>query len=322
MIRNNVTVAVLLSTYNGSKYISQQLQSLLEQNSNDFKVFIRDDGSSDNTIAICQAYCEEYPDKFTMLIDDKGNLGVTRSFSELLSNIHSEIYMFCDQDDIWLENKVKNAKDNYFKYTAKYGTQLPLLFFTDLLPFQDNGTILSDSFLKSIDVNPNPSFEDIIFSSPVWGCTTYFNNALKSIALPMPNYIRYHDYWLCILAFLNGKLIFINEKDIKYRLHSSNASVAVSTFNRLKLKTIFKRIKMFLIGDKKGRDIIQRKINQMILGIERSSKESKYKFYKSMNQGRLSKILYFLWTKSLRKRSILLSPNLLWAVLHYKKRED
>jgi rhamnosyltransferase len=318
-IINDKYIAILLSTYNGEKYIEEQLNSLVAQTSSDFRVFIRDDGSKDNTLKICKKYEGQYGTKISILEDALGNIGVTKSFAKLMESVESELYMFCDQDDIWLPGKVDSAKRHYEEYLVNNNIE-PVFFFTDLIPFKDDKRIVAESFLTSIGVNVRPNFENLIFSSPTWGCTCFFNNKMKELALPIPEYVRFHDYWMCILAYLRGRLIFVDEKEILYRLHTSNNSNAASTFDRLSFSSIKSRAKKFITGDEKGRDVLQRKLNQLVLALEKTSDRNN-DYYKAMTGNVFLRIIYFLWTKSLAKRSIIFSPNLLMAVIKYKKKE-
>ncbi|MEI2683246.1 glycosyltransferase family 2 protein [Erwinia aphidicola] len=321
-LKNEKFVAVLLSTYNGQEFLKEQLDSLISQNNNNFKVFIRDDGSNDKTLNICRDYQERYDDKFLVLDDDLGNLGVTRSFEKLMQTVNSELYMFCDQDDIWLPNKINSAISHYNDFANKYSKERPVMFYTDLIPFKDSNTIISNSYLKLINADTNPELDDLIFSVPTWGCTCIFNAAMKDKALPMPRYIRYHDGWLCLLAYLSNSLIYIDECDIYYRLHDKNSSNASKTVNKHSIKNFYHRIKMALLGDEKGQDILKRKINQSVLALEKTSTQKGSDFYKAMTGNVYSRILFFVWSKTLAKRSILFSPNLLKAVVDYKKKDD
>ena len=99
-------VDILMATYNGGKYIAEQIDSILNQNYNDWKLYIRDDGSKDNTVNIVKEYIEKYPDKIILIEDGRRNLGPKLNFGELLKISKSEYCMFCDHDDVWMEDKV------------------------------------------------------------------------------------------------------------------------------------------------------------------------------------------------------------------------
>ena len=100
-------VVVVLSTYNGERYLCSMLDSLLRQDYPNSRIVIRDDGSSDGTSAVIDAYCSQHPGKVTRSRRMEGNVGVTRSFLSLLDNVEQGAYlMFCDQDDVWFDDKI------------------------------------------------------------------------------------------------------------------------------------------------------------------------------------------------------------------------
>ena len=99
-------ISICMATYNGEKYLKEQLDSILAQVNTDWKLLIRDDGSEDSTIEIIEDYAEKYPDKIELTTDSFGRLGPCMSFSRLLDLADAEYIMFCDQDDVWLSNKI------------------------------------------------------------------------------------------------------------------------------------------------------------------------------------------------------------------------
>jgi len=92
-------VEILLSTYNGAKYLREQFESIIQQDYPHWKLIVRDDGSSDGTLTIINEYIAKYPDKITLVKDDAGNLGHSNSFSKLLRLSTADFVMYCDQDD-------------------------------------------------------------------------------------------------------------------------------------------------------------------------------------------------------------------------------
>ena len=100
------TIEILMATYNGEKYISEQINSIINQTYKNWKLLIRDDGSKDETLEILKEY-EKKDKRINILRDTKGNLGFVKNFEELLKNSSEEFIMFSDQDDYWLENKIE-----------------------------------------------------------------------------------------------------------------------------------------------------------------------------------------------------------------------
>jgi glycosyltransferase involved in cell wall biosynthesis len=104
-----VSVQILLATYNGARFLREQLDSLFNQTFQDFTVLIRDDGSTDNTVQIIEEYNQKFPNKITLLEDSFKNVGATQNFGILLENATADYIFFCDQDDIWVKHKIEKS---------------------------------------------------------------------------------------------------------------------------------------------------------------------------------------------------------------------
>jgi glycosyltransferase involved in cell wall biosynthesis len=105
-MNNNPVLVILMATFNGESYVGSQIDSLLEQTYQNWHLIIRDDGSQDNTVGKLQHYRALHPDKITLIDDDNLNLGARSNFARLLTHAESDYIMLCDQDDIWLPQKV------------------------------------------------------------------------------------------------------------------------------------------------------------------------------------------------------------------------
>ena len=123
-------IDILLATYNGSKYLHEQLDSILSQSYENINVIIRDDGSSDNTVMIIKEY-EQKDNRVKLLSDNLGNLGFVRNFEKLMKNSTSEYLMFSDQDDIWYNNKVETSYKRIKAIEEKNGKSCPILVHTN-----------------------------------------------------------------------------------------------------------------------------------------------------------------------------------------------
>ncbi len=143
-------INILLSTYNGSKYLKEQLDSLLSQTYKDIEIIVRDDGSSDDTLDILKSYDIK-------LLETKQNLGAMGSFAELLSyavaNSDSEYFMFCDQDDVWNSQKIEKTLEKMQGMEEKFG-DIPLLVHTDLEVVDEELNTINSSFMKYQNINP------------------------------------------------------------------------------------------------------------------------------------------------------------------------
>lgn len=214
------SVAVLMSTYNGEKYIKEQIDSILAQRDVAVTLFIRDDGSKDSTITIINNYIKEFTN--IKLLNDGVNLGAGKSFLTLLKYVVNtqdgfEFYAFADQDDIWLENKLSEA----VKLIAKQIT--PTLYCSNLLIFKD-GIVEG----KRYNFIPSLKLETRLLYNDFSGCTFLLNTLLAErvveSSLPSNNviYYRYHDSWVLLIALLIGKVIYDENSYIKYRIHDNN----------------------------------------------------------------------------------------------------
>ena len=230
MEQNNFKIAILLATYNGGKYIWEQLESLFQQSCKLFHLYVRDDGSSDDTLKIVQQFHEMFPDRVTILKDSQKHRGAAKSFMYLLENVDSEYYMFCDQDDIWMLEKIEKTfarmKEIETEY-AKKGTaakKVPILVATDLGVVDEQLNLLSESFNKDLKIDVFRKHPELIcVRHVVTGCTMMFNRAAKEASLPMSPRATMHDEWVALCVHFKGGIISIlDEATILYRQHTSN----------------------------------------------------------------------------------------------------
>lgn len=234
-------IDVLLSTYNGEKYILELLKSLEKQTFKDFQVIIRDDGSKDNTIHIINEFKENTSLKISLIIDNI-NIRSTKSFEELTKISDSDYFMFCDQDDIWLPKKIELTYNKIKELEKKNEKGIPCLVFSDLKVVDDSLNTISDSFFKLQKSDPNVCYNiwKCIAISVVPGCTMLMNKHCKKHILPIPSF-RVHDHWaICNIAYY-GKCDFINEPTILYRIHSNN-TIGLQNLN---IKNAFIKIAAF-----------------------------------------------------------------------------
>jgi glycosyltransferase involved in cell wall biosynthesis len=234
-----MTINILLSTYNGEKYLREQFDSLLNQTYSDWVLIVRDDGSIDNTLSIIEEYQKKYPEKIEKLSDTTGNAGVIRSFEILLKNSSADYILFCDQDDVWLPQKIELSFQKMQEMESLYG-KIPLLVHTDLMIVDENLQVIHDSFWKSAGIQPKVLDGNIHFlalCNSVTGCTVMINKEAKNKILPFPNKIKMHDEWMGICTMKHGKMDYLPIPTIKYRQHGKNqcgaAEANYSLRNRL-----------------------------------------------------------------------------------------
>ncbi len=235
-------IDILLSTYNGEAFLREQLDSILNQTYRDFKLIIRDDGSTDSTVDIITDYARKYPSEIIYINgiyyknrdnreggggknndgNEKWHLGFNLSYNELLKYSTSDYIMFADQDDIWLPKKIE-VSIGRIKELEKRFPDKPILVHSDLTVVNKDLKIIENSFFKHIRINPfKNSLNKLIMQNTVTGCAMIINRKLAGIALPVSEEVFFYDYWLALVARLFGVIDTINEPLVLYRQHGSN----------------------------------------------------------------------------------------------------
>lgn len=210
-------IDILLSTYNGEKYLSEQLDSLFSQSYNDFRIIVRDDGSIDKTRDILLEYKNKFNNKLDVYFEN--NVGPKNSFFELIKKSTNDYVMFCDQDDIWLDNKLEIMINVIKQYN-----NIPTLVYCDLKVVDENLNIICNSFYdyQGIDRYKN-SFFDLVKKSVFPGCSLMLNRKLvEIIKYADVNNIRMHDCYVGLIASYFGNVVYVDEKLNLYRQHSDN----------------------------------------------------------------------------------------------------
>jgi rhamnosyltransferase len=232
-------VAILMSTYNGSKYLEEQIESIENQTYEDITVFIRDDKSQDNTFEIIENLKQKYSN--IIVIPSDKNLRPAKSFLTILKSVSNygefDYYAFADQDDVWLKEKVERA---VHKLEELNNNDIPLLYFSDtMLVDKDLNRIKNVRKIKPEKIKPmNALIENI-----ATGCTQVFNNKLKELLEKInldeieENFL--HDDLAYKIASLTGIVVYDTNSYIYYRQHEGNVIGNSSTY----LDKIQKRIK-------------------------------------------------------------------------------
>ena len=216
-------IAILMATYNGEKYICQQIDSILSQTCKDWELYIHDDGSTDNTIAAVESYVEKYPDKIH-LIDGKSTGGAKYNFFYMFGQVEAPYYMTCDQDDVWLEKKIELTYDKMLTIEDK--ADISCLVYTELRVVDSELNTIADTMsgYQSLDCHKR-TINQFILQNSVTGCTMMVNRALRDKMLritAIDNTIM-HDWWAALVAAQFGKTAFIDEPTILYRQHGDNS---------------------------------------------------------------------------------------------------
>jgi glycosyltransferase involved in cell wall biosynthesis len=217
-------IQILMSTYNGEKYLPEQMDSLLSQSlckSKDMEVTIRirDDGSTDKTCHILQEYAEKYPQ---IQYKKEKNTGVIESFFRLMddSDRDADFLAFCDQDDVWMPEKLERALDKIQEKSGDKTEEKPILYCGRPLHVDENlnpvDTVWQTGKLR-------PSFGNALVENICIGCTAVINRPLADLLrLEHPEFTIMHDRWIYLLASCFGEVIYDEKPHIKYRQHGDN----------------------------------------------------------------------------------------------------
>ena len=228
----NKKIDILMATYNGEKYLVEQLDSIINQTYHNWNLLIRDDNSTDKTLEIIQNYHKK-DKRIKILKDNKGNLGIVRNFEELLKSSESEFIMFSDQDDIWVEDKL----DMYLKMIEKIKNK-GFMIHSDAILFDKNkSNILKDTFISKKAINKG--LENVFFNYFVQGATILISKEIKNFILPFPKEVYLHDRYIHLISELFFERIFVNKTLIYYRQHGDNQIGAKNTIRELLSKRYF-----------------------------------------------------------------------------------
>ena len=223
MDKNTKKIAILLAVYNGEKYLTTQIESIISQTNQDWILYIRNDASSDNTSQLINAYCKKYDNIIEI---DKGgsNLGCYKNFFRLLEVVDAEYYMFCDADDYWLPEKIEISY-NFIKRKELLYPLMPLLVHTDKAIADENLNVVFSSHWKYSRFNPDSisKFEHVPLRI-VGGATAMFNAFCKPLALEPNSFHDAHDGWLAFQTSRFGKIFAIHQPLLIYRRHGQNVT--------------------------------------------------------------------------------------------------
>lgn len=220
-------IDILLSTYNGERFLSEQIESILSQSCTSWKLFIRDDGSKDNTSSIILEYVSKYPDKiFWINKDNVYNVGVIKSFEALMQVSTAPYIMFCDQDDVWLPFKVEETLNKLIEIENSIGKEKPVLVHTDLKVVDGELNTISESMFSTSKASPQLIHSNINYAllcNCITGCTVMCNAKARENSLPFPDFVEMHDSWVARKVWLEGgKVETLYKSTMLYRQHGYN----------------------------------------------------------------------------------------------------
>lgn len=306
-----MSIAILMSTYNGESYLSEQLQSIVRQSSCDWELFIRDDGSTDNTLSIINEF-QRKDGRIHFVDDDLIHLGPSESFLSLILSVNADYYILCDQDDVWYPQKIEIL----YSEISRLDKKVPLLIYSGIQTINKENQHVKSIIEKSVGSLSKPI--ERFFWNDMPGCTVMFNELLRNkLDTSDKDSIVMHDWWLAIIAQTFGQIKFIPKKLIYYRLHDSNSVGSAPNFiERLakghlleragqRINLQMKQSKYFL--EKYGKEDVPKKTKRFLIDISR---------IESMN---ISQRMKFLMVYRPKRKGIVDTVSLsIWILLKIK----
>lgn len=226
-------VSIALCTYNGERFLGEQLASLARQTRLPDELVACDDVSADETVRILREFAADasFPVQISV---NENRLGPTANFSKAAGMCSGDIVLFCDQDDIWHDNKIALEVAAMTEAVRESSTDVPVLVHGDLEVVNEALAPLYPSFMRLM--HPKFALFDmsyILGDNVAVGCTTAVNRALLDIALPLPPQALMHDWWFAQCATCRGKIVYIDRPLMQYRQHQSNQIGAAPWLQRL-----------------------------------------------------------------------------------------
>jgi glycosyltransferase involved in cell wall biosynthesis len=205
-------VSVAVTTYNGERFLREQLDSIHNQTYNNIEVVVTDDCSIDGTTRILEQYKKRYNLRFYV---NERNLGYVRNFERAISLCQGKYIALADQDDTWFPEKIEKLVNAIGDYS---------LIFSDAILIDRDHKKISDSFKRTSTylADTDTPFLQLCFHKCIYGCTMLFRGELLEHVLPIPYGIRNHDWWLPIVAAKNGGVQYLDKKLMFYRQHDNN----------------------------------------------------------------------------------------------------
>lgn len=237
-------IHVLLSTYNGEKYVREQVDSILNQTWENVSLYVRDDGSSDGTLAVLR----EYESEGRLVLEAGRNVGFIRSFFWLVEHCgDADYYAYADQDDVWEPNKLAFAMERMEEETQRAdgeeSGQSPLLYFSNYDLCDEGLNFISHAAPES--VQKQPSFRNAIVDCMPLGFNSVFNHAARMLMKEsIPRHSCGHDWWTYMVCQGMGKVIYDARRTVKHRRTGNNVSAGGMHFIRFQIW----RIKKFVVG--------------------------------------------------------------------------
>jgi rhamnosyltransferase len=240
------TVDILLPTYNGERYIKEQIISLLEQTHLNIRIYIRDDRSTDGTVSIIENLSSK-DSRITIIKENNINLGLVGNINYLLSKSEADYIMYCDQDDVWFKDKVEVLLKEILHHEKEFGKKFPLLVHSDCF-VTDESLVVKGLFKR--DKPLTYGLAKSLFKYYVQGASTIFNSSLKEQIYPFIENVYLHDRYTHLVAEIMGRRFYLNKPLMYYRQHTNNLVGSSSFLKKIKNNLCVKNLTYFHLKDK------------------------------------------------------------------------
>lgn len=234
-------IYIIMCTYNGEKYIEEQLDSIANNSISDWMLFVKDDCSTDSTLEKVRIFEQRFPERVRIIKNPKQQgaafnfLSMTYEIGKLISD--DDFVMLCDQDDVWNVNKIEITLQKMREVTTEYGNSIPLLVCSDVEVVDENLKVIAKSFKDMNHYNAKKiDFSHLMMENKVQGCTTMINKAFISKLKQLPKHVCMHDGWMGLIASAMGKIAYIEQTTMRYRQHSKNVMGSTDFWQDVKQK--------------------------------------------------------------------------------------
>lgn len=220
------STAILMATYNSTRFLDDQLASIAAQTDRDFRMVVADDNSSDNTYDMIEQFGNAQGIDISIRRNVPGNAGAKKNFATLLAENTADYVFLCDHDDIWNPTKIAEMKAAMQAAEREVGPDVPVLVFSDLQVVDDQNREIASSFWAYSNLDPTTTqhFDKSLINAVVVGCATMMNKALVDMASPVPKDCAMHDWWCHLVAAAFGRVVVLETPLVQYRQHGSNVS--------------------------------------------------------------------------------------------------
>ena len=296
-------VTILLATFNGDKFIREQIESILSQTYTNWELLIHDDGSTDSTPVILNEYSLKYPDKIKILVAPPTGCA-KNNFLLLMNHADSNYIMFCDQDDVWHQDKIEKTLVEMQSVEKELSSDTPILIFSESRVVDENLKEICPMLSKYQNLDCNrTSLSKLLLQNVATGCTMMINSSLLGLAkVKNTDSIKMHDWWCALIASKFGVLSFISEPLVDYRQHSDNSVGALNVNSPKYIKNKLSKT------DKIKADLFATRIQAKRFA-EEFNDSFAMDYFNLASQSKLSRLVFYvkndIWKKGFTRNILL-----------------